>query len=455
MQKNIKERKLHLLVLAFALGLFLGINASFLLSASEPAHAYLDSFHQLYQYILTYYVDPPKTKDVFYGAMKGMITSLNDPFSRFLDEDSYAELKEDTSGEFVGVGIEITVKDGEIIVISPIEDTPAMKAGIKAGDVIYKVNDTAVKNKNLPDIIKLIRGLPHSKVKLNVRREGFDTPLEFEIERAPIKTRSVSYDIIKGHGCGYLKIKIFSAETARETEKALTFFKENNIDRIIIDLRWNPGGLLDGAIKIADFFLDKGKTIVTTKGREGAGTAKASLAMNDPIYTGKIVILVNKGSASASEILSGAIRDNDRGRLIGEKTFGKGSIQKLLNLTDTTGVTLTVAKYYTPSGASIHGKGISPDIVIQAESVPEGDRKNMNVIVRDKVVEKYVKENREYNSENRAKFIAHLKEKGLAVSEKTANYIFKTEVSRYSKQSLYDLEFDTQLNRAIEAVNEK
>ena len=218
MFKKIRERSLHLVIFAFLTGLFLGVNLSFKAEALEPAHSYLDYFHQVYQIIRTEYVDTVETKSLFYGAIRGMLQALNDPFTRFLNEEDFAELKEETTGKFVGVGIEITMKDGEIVVISPIDDTPAMKAGIKAGDRITKIDSSELKDKSLAEIIKLIRGLPHTKVRLTVVREGFDDPITFDLERMPIKIDAVSYTILKEYNTGYIKVKTFSTDTSREIE---------------------------------------------------------------------------------------------------------------------------------------------------------------------------------------------------------------------------------------------
>jgi carboxyl-terminal processing protease len=455
MFKKIRERKLHLLLFTFMAGLFLGINLSFAARAEDSAHAYLDYFHQVYQIIRTEYVDTVDTKTVFYGAIKGMIQALNDPFSRFLDEDSYTELKEETTGKFVGIGVEISARDGEIVVVSPIADTPAMRAGLKAGDVITRVNGIDIKDKNLSEIVKMIRGLPHTAVKLMVAREGFDEPLSFEIERASIKIETVSFDILKEYNTGYIKIKTFSTDTTREVENAVQELNRKGITKLIVDLRWNPGGLLDKAISISELFLDKGRVIVSTRGREGSGTIREYSSEKTPLYKGQLAVLVNKGSASASEIFSGAIKDNNRGKLVGEKTFGKGSVQKFFNLNENIGVTLTIAKYYTPSGVSIHGKGIMPDHAVIMESFPESDRKSINLILKEKLVEAFVKTHKGYNVQNRQEFMQFLKEKNLNVSEQSANYLLKSEIYKFSKQPVYDLEFDTQLKKALEVVNEK
>jgi carboxyl-terminal processing protease len=352
------------------------------------------------------------------------------------------------------VGVEITVRDGDIVVISPIEDTPAMKAGLRAGDVITKVNNVAIKNKNISEIVKMIRGLPHTRVTLTVVREGLEEPLTFEIERAPIKIETVRFDILKEHGIGYIKIKTFSAETTREVEKALAELNKKGLGKLIIDLRWNPGGLLDKAISVSELFLDKGKVIVSTRGREGTGNVKEFLSEKSPFYRGRLVVLVNKGSASASEIFSGAMRDNGRGKLVGETTFGKGLVQKFFNLNENVGVTLTIAKYYTPSGASIHGKGITPDYQVPSEGFSEEDKKNVGVILKDRLVEEFVKTHKSYDEGSRGEFIEFLKRKKLPISEKSANYLLKTEIFKYARKAAYDLEFDPQLKKAIEIINE-
>lgn len=456
MLKKIKERKLHLYILIFLTGMFAGINLTGFSRAEEPAHKYLDYFHQVYQIVKTNYVEIPENKDIFYGAIRGIISSLNDPYSRFLDESAFAALKEETTGKFVGVGIEISVRDGEIIVISPIEDTPAMKAGIQPEDVIVKVDDTDIKDKDLSDIVKLIRGLPHTKVKLEIKRPGFDEILKFAVERVPIKIETVNYGIIdNSDNTGYLKVKVFSADTPRDIEEALKFFAEKGIDKLIVDLRWNPGGLLDKAIKISDYFLEKDLMIVSTKGREGAGNESEFKSLSDPLYRGRLAVLVNKGSASASEIFSGAIKDNKRGILIGEKTFGKGSVQKLFNLDDDIGLTITIAKYYTPSGISIHGKGIVPDYVVPAIEISERDKNRINRIYADRILENFVSDHKEYNSANRKLFQELLKEKDLSISEENAGFIFKKEIYKFSKSPLYDLEYDNQLKEAIRIIKEK
>ncbi|MFW5770632.1 MAG: S41 family peptidase [Spirochaetota bacterium] len=454
MKKLFKERTVHFIVVAFLIGMFAGVNISFSATAAEPPHRYLDYFHKVYQIIKTDYVDVPGTKDLFYGAIRGMIASLDDPFSRFLDEKAFNELKEETTGEFVGVGIEISVKDGQIVVISPIDGTPAMKAGIQAGDTIIKVNGTEIKDKDLSDIIKLIRGKPATDVTLSIKREGYDELLDIEMERAPIKIETVKYDVIQDTDTGYLKVSLFSENTPNDIREALKDFNKKNINKLIIDLRWNPGGLLDGAITISDMFLDKGMEIVSTRGRKGTGSIRKYDSENDPLFSGKIIVITNRGSASASEIFSGAMQDNNRSKLLGEKTFGKGSVQKFFNLNENVGVSLTIAKYYTPSGMSIHGKGIKPDYKVDSDVISSEEQKQINILMKKKLLDKFSDSHNTYNETTRKEFYQFVKKHGIKLSDKTADYVLKNELSGVSKHPVYDLEFDRQLREAVKIIDE-
>lgn len=452
MFKKFSERKTHLIVLAFTLGLFLGINFSFIASAGEPVHKYLDIFHQAFQIISSEYVDKPDNKKLFYGAVKGMIESLNDPFTRFLDETAISELQEMTSGKFVGIGVEIALKDGQIVVVSPMENSPAIKAGIESGDIITRVNNEIIKDRNLDEIIKSIKGLPGTKVAISVKRDGLKEEISYTIERAPVKIESTDFAIIKEFNIGYLKIKTFGNDTTEDVKKAILLLNSKNIERLIIDLRYNPGGLLNAAVDISDFFLEKGLTVVSTKGRSDGGKENFFKSSNDPIYKGKIIILVNKGSASASEILSGALRDNKKAILLGEKTFGKGSVQKTYQLDKEAEIAVTIAKYYTPSGAMIHGKGIMPDYEVKATDFPESETEALKKISKDKLLNEFVSIKTAYDDKTKSSFKSFLAEKNISVSDSTMNFLLKREVSKYHKSGSYDLEFDNQLTAAIEKL---
>ncbi len=448
MLKKIKERNFHFLLFAFLFGLFIGVNFSFSAKAGESTHKYLDYFHQVYQIISSEYVDGANNKDLFYGAIQGMIKSLNDPFSRFLDEDSYGELNEMTTGKFVGVGVEISIRDGEVVVITPIEDSPAMRAGIKAGDIIFKVNKQVIKDMKIEEIINLIKGLPGSTVKLYVRRDGVDDILSFDVERAPIKLKSVEYGVIKEYNIGYIRIKNFGSDTAKDVNDGIRFFNKSGIDKVIVDLRYNPGGLLTAAVSLSEIFLKKGQVVVSTKGKEGTGNENMFKVENDPIYSGNVIVLVNKGSASASEIFAGAIRDNKRGILVGEKTFGKGSVQKTFNLDKNIGVAVTVAKYYTPAGELIHKKGIMPDFEVPEEKLQKDEIDSLKKIDADKSADAFFKKDMQFNETTRADFKKYIAGKNIKISDRAADIFLKNKIGQYRKKDLYDLEFDNQLSFA-------
>ncbi len=455
MIKKISERKFHLILAAFLIGIFLGINFSFMARAAEPTYKYLDYFHRVFQIIMTDYVDEPNIKEMFYGSIRGMLKALDDPYSRFLDEEAYKELQEMTTGKFVGVGIEISSENGDIIVVTPIEESPAMEAGIMAGDSIVKINDSFVRGKKLSEIVNMIKGIPQSKVSLSIKREGIADFLDFELERAPIKIKSVKFDVIQEHSIGFIKIINFGSDTGKDVASAVRDLNKKGIKKLILDVRYNPGGLLTGATEISDLFLEKGRVIVTTRGREGSGILSEFKSENEPQYTGDLIVLINKGSASASEILAGAIRDNKRGKLLGEKTFGKGSVQKSFNLDEDVGVAITVARYYTPSGEMIHKKGIAPDISVPMELFSNKDIEALQKIEKNRILDSFVKKDMAFSPETKKQFIEYLTSQGVTLSEKASYFILKNKLHKYKKKPSYDLEFDTQLTEAIKYFNAK
>ncbi len=326
-----------------------------------------------------------------------------------------------------------------------------MRAGILSGDVITYVNGKTIRGKKMIEVIKKIKGLPGSTVKLTIRREGFDEKLDFDVARAPIKLKSVEGTIIGD--VGYIKIKNFGSETAEDVRINLMKFNKKNIDKVVLDLRYNPGGLLTAAISISDYILEKGKRIVSTKGRDGIDE-RISFSKNDAVYKGKLIALVNKGSASASEILSGAIRDNKRGKLLGEKTFGKGSVQQTFSLDRETSVAITIAKYYTPSGEMIHKKGIKPHFKISQEKMSEKDMKNLKILRKDKLLKSFVTKSMVYSEKSKNDFKEILDKKKIIMSDETRNYILKSRIQRYKKRKLYDLEFDKQLVVALKKIKD-
>ncbi len=450
MFKKISEKKVHITLLAFLTGLFMGVSVNFI-SASNTPHKYLDYFHEVFQILSSEFVDEPDNRKMFYGAIKGMVDSLGDPFTRFLGEEDIAELQEMTNGKFVGIGVEVEVKDGELVVVSPIENSPAYRAGIEAGDVITSVNDEPLKEGNFSEIMKSMRGLPGTKVKITVRREGYDSELTYDIERAAIKVESVDYALINEYKTGYLRIKIFGIETTSDVKKALDYFRSNNITQLVIDLRYNPGGTLESAVEIADFFLDKDMVIASTKGRSENAKETIYRDKAPKYYTGKVIILVNRGSASASELLSGALRDNRRAILVGEQTFGKGSVQKSFYIDKDAAVNVTIAKYYTPSGAMIHKKGLTPDKIVAFMDYTPEEQEYLNKAGTEKIINAFMNSKTTDDQKTRLEFRKYLADKGIKVSDRTSDFILKYEVGRYHKAAIYDLEFDNQLMTAIKS----
>jgi carboxyl-terminal processing protease len=327
------------------------------------------------------YVDEVKTKDLVSGAIKGMLSSL-DPHSGYMSPEAFKEFQVETKGEFGGLGIQISMKDSILTVIAPIEDTPAYMAGIKAGDKILKIDGESTKNMSIQDAVSKMRGPKGKPVTLNIFREGWTEPKDIPIVRDIIKIKSVKSKMLKDD-IGYIKLTQFQEMTSDDLTKALKDLKEKGMKSIILDLRNDPGGLLNSAVDVAGQFLPPKKLVVYIKGRTG-DKIEYFTEGDDPTYTDlPMVVLVNQGSASASEIVAGALKDWNRAVIVGVQTFGKGSVQTLIPLSDGAGLRLTTAKYYTPSGVSIQNVGITPDIIVKLEAK---DGKGISVI-REKDLE--------------------------------------------------------------------
>lgn len=334
--------------------------------SSEVAFEKMQLLAEVLLQIRRSYVDEDKTqyKDLLYGALRGMLQSL-DPHSQFMEPDTFADMKNDTAGEFGGLGIVIGMRDGILTVIAPMEDTPAYRAGILHGDKIISIDGESTENLNLQEAVKKMRGEPGTKVKIKIMRPKPQEIKELEIVRAIIKVESVKGITMLADHIGYIRITQFNEPTANALQKALETLLAQGMKALILDLRNNPGGLLSSAVEVSQKFLKGGEKIVSTKGRPGAGVQTQYAAMGKYHYTDfPMVLLVNGGSASASEIVAGAFQDYKRAILVGEKTFGKGSVQSVMSLDDGSAIRLTTAKYYTPHERMIHDKGIEPDIYI-------------------------------------------------------------------------------------------
>ena len=340
----------------------------------------LKIFTEVLSYVEANYVEEVKPEKLVYGAIRGMLRTL-DPHSSFMPPEVYREMQVETEGRFGGLGIEITIRDDVLTVVSPIEGTPAFRAGIQAGDKIVKVEGETTKDMSLVDVVKKLRGPEGTSVTISILREGFTEPKDFNITRAIIQIKSVRWTALKDD-IGYIKLRSFQKNSSEEMENALQDLEEQNIRAVVLDLRNNPGGLLDQAIAVSDEFLEGGQLIVYTKGRL-AGQNMKGFSKNENAHVDlPLVILVNGGSASASEIVAGAMQDLKRATIIGTQSFGKGSVQTIIPLSDGSGLRLTTAKYFTPKGREINGKGITPDIVVEEPQPTEKDDKTQESLRR-------------------------------------------------------------------------
>ena len=335
---------------------------------SNELYKKIDLFSEVLEKIQNEYVDEINQADVMDSAINGVLQSL-DPYSSYMNPKIFDEMQTETSGKFGGLGIEVSMESGVVKVISPIDDTPASEAGIKSGDYIVKINDEQVQGKTLMEAVNLMRGEVGTSIKLTVRREGEEKAIIFNIIREVIEIKSVVSKVIKKK-IGYLRLRAFNENSDNQLKKQISKLeKENKLTGYILDLRNNPGGLLSQAVKISDFFLHDGE-IVSTKGRKTRENRKFFAKKGDKIDGKPLVVLINNGSASASEIVAGALQDQKRAILIGEETYGKGSVQSIIPLKNNGAIRLTISKYYLPSGRSISEVGITPDIKV----FEEGDK---------------------------------------------------------------------------------
>ncbi len=335
----------------------------------------IQQFVDVYKKIKDQYVDDIDDDTLFNYAIDGMVTNL-DPYSDYLSKDDFSELKIGTTGRFGGIGIEITMEDGFVKVITPIDDTPAQRVGIKSGDLVIEVQDVSLKDKSLNDAVKLMRGEPGTKVKVKIIREKEKQPLDFEITRQIIVSKGIKIDTFNGE-IGYIRLSNFQSNSTVSVRNAIYELRKkigNTMSALILDLRNNPGGVLGAAVGISDLFLRSGK-IVYTKGRTNNSDIEYVANSEDILDGLPLYVLINGGSASASEIVAGALQDHERAKIYGEKSFGKASVQSIQEMFDGSALKLTTARYYTPNDRNIHGNGIKPDITIEFKELENPDPK--------------------------------------------------------------------------------
>lgn len=376
---------LFMLIMILSTGIMIGRGLESKVLAENDSYEDLKIFTEVLTSVQKNYVEPVKAKDLIYGAIKGMVTTL-DPHSSFMPPEAFKEMQVSTKGEFGGIGIQLGLKENNLVVIAPIEGTPADRAGIKTGDFIVKVNDEITKDMTLNDAVQRMRGAAGGKVILTIQREGEQAPLVFSLVRERIKIESVRFKMLED-GIGYVRISQFQEQTAKDLAKALNKLKDEKRKSLIVDLRNNPGGLLTSAVEVTEQFIESGKLVVYIKGRDGKKDEYlADDRSEHEDYP--MIVLVNEGSASASEIVAGALQDWGRSMVLGAQSFGKGSVQTILPLSDGAGLRLTTAKYYTPKGRSIQNEGITPDVVVKPIQIKDGVAAPLR---REKDLERHLK----------------------------------------------------------------
>ena len=375
-------------------GLGLGVGVSDKKDATDDFYREIELFTDAMTLVRSDYVEEVKTKDLIYGALKGMLSSL-DPHSQFMDPEVYNEIKVETEGSFGGLGIEITIKDDLLTVIAPIDDTPAAKAGVKSKDKIVKIDGTLTRDMTLMEAVKKMRGKPGTQIVLTILREDQNKLMEVTLVRDIINIKSVKDAVMLDDKIGYIRISEFQEHTSKDLDQALKELAGNQVDGLILDLRNNPGGLLDVAVEVSERFLPPGQMVVYTKGRLKSQDLEFKSNLNSAYTQFPMIVLINEGSASASEIVAGALQDHHRAIIVGTKSFGKGSVQTVIPLRDGSAVRLTTSKYFTPLGRVIHGQGIMPDVVV--EEGERGESENLEKEQKEKKSKEVFKQVEEQN----------------------------------------------------------
>ena len=433
-----KNRNIKIWLVVVSVAVFMTLTAGFyrdLLADAEETYKELKIFSDVIELIEQNYVDPVDTKELIQNAIQGMVNSL-DPHSSLLPPDAFEELQMDTQGKFTGIGVSITMRDGFVMVIAPIEGTPAFKAGIEAGDKIIKVDGQPVKD--LQEAVKMMRGPKGTTVVVFIKREEIEKPLEFTLIRDVIPIESVKAILLKP-GYGYIRITNFSDGTTKDLVTALKELESGDppLSGLVLDLRGNPGGLLPQSIQVSDIFLDSG-TILSIKGRVEKHTKIYTAHPNAIKRSYPIVVLINGGSASASEIVAGALQDNKRALLLGTNSFGKGSVQTVETLRNGFGIKLTIARYYTPSGRSIQAKGIEPDIIVKYKLLDPTDSAGADSrMIKEKDLKNHLEAEPTQAEEKETD------KKKLQITE---------EENKYRKLKLEALQSDNQVMRALEIL---
>jgi carboxyl-terminal processing protease len=440
-------------------------------SDTEGTRKYLNLFEQVFRFVQNNYVEEVSPEMLFEGALKGMFESLDDPYSAYLSEEDMQDLRDTTSGKFGGVGLYISKSPKRenieeetneylrqnyspyVRVVAPIEGTPASRSGISAGDYIIKIEGESTENMTIDEVVDKLRGTPGTEVQITIQRAE-DITFPVTLSRAIIEVPTVKYAMIKDD-IGFLRIIQFTPLTDDRVKEAITFFKENNYKSMIIDVRTNPGGLLTAVVDTVDLFF-QGGTIVSTRSRVPSENAVYSADQGVSVRQNiPIAVLINEGSASASEILAGAFKDRDRGTLVGETTFGKGSVQQVKSFGEG-GFKLTMSKYFTPSGTNIDHIGIKPDVEVKEPELSEKEQKAYKKILEDNLIGEFVNNNPDPSDEEINGFITSLEQRGIEMRERLLKKLIRNEITKtMNNPPIYDLEYDIVLQKGVEIVETK
>ena len=467
MKKQPKERITWISLTAVVLlctTLLIFAPGAFADSSNRNIQRYISLFEQVFRFVHENYVDEVEPEVLFEGALNGLFDSLDDPHSTYLTENEMQDLTDTTSGKFGGVGLYISKSErgeGEedtavegyspyVRVVAPIEDTPAAKAGIHAGDLITAIEGDSTKDMDLDEVVDRRRGTPGTDVSITILR-GEDIDFPVTLTRAVIEVPTTKHDMIPG-GIGYLRIIQFTPLTDERVLDALKYFKKQNFNSLIIDVRNNPGGLLTSVVDVTDFFLPGG-IIVSTRSRIPSenmvytADPEVQISRNVPI-----VVLIDKGSASASEILAGALKDRDRAYLIGETSFGKGSVQQIKYIGEG-GFKLTMSRYYTPSGTNIDKIGIEPDKEVKEPELNEEERASYRKLLEEQTIADFVENSRPITSREIDRFIEKLRKQGIVLEERILRKLIRNEIHKTNDSPpVYDLEYDLALQKAVEML---
>ncbi len=440
-------------IIAFFAGVGLGVVAtvrsSQAFAATGSSYEHLRVFAEVMTLIQNYYVEEKSPKDLTEGAIKGLLRTL-DPHSAYMDKESYESRKQETEGKFGGLGIEITLKDSFVTIISPMEDTPAERAGLKPNDKIVKIDGVVTKDMDLMEAVKKMRGEVGTKVTITIfRDDNGRVPFDVELTRAIIKVHSVKSEMIDNE-IGYLRIVSFSSTTTDEMVEALKKFKQKKFKSLVLDLRNNPGGLLKEAVSVSEQFMKDGTTVVSTKGRSPEQNTHYTARNKNSYMDIPIVVLINAGSASAAEIVAGALKDTKRAIIVGNRSFGKGSVQTVRELSDGSGLSLTTARYYTPAGIAIHGIGIAPDIEVKLKIAGRDDDGEP---LREKELMEHFQGLKDTRPDVKKKQPEKETPKESKDKDKDKDQD-KDKDKDLGLRKVFDLEKDNQLQRAVEVLKE-